>query len=199
MSDEKERRARDDVSKLSILLFLRISIHFMLKSYAFPICDHLRNLRQVFIFQSWSMTRCPDYPMGAPYPPASTQFHPDSPNTPRNRQRVTTPKCRNPASAGFKSSTWHRYSCLCLFLDRRRPRLRKHRACPELAERPSTAQTKYESILALLLFTTTEKSATLCLTRDETENRRLSRVRITALGWYLAATIELMIPIAIVS
>ena len=34
-------------------------------------------------------------------------------------------KCKNPASAGFKIFMWHRHSCLCLFLDRRRPRLYK--------------------------------------------------------------------------
>jgi hypothetical protein len=38
----------------------------------------------------------PNHP--TPYPPASTQFHPRSPKAPKDRQRVTTYKWKNPAS-----------------------------------------------------------------------------------------------------
>ena len=67
----------------SFHLLLWISIHFMLKSGAFPICDHLRNLRQVFIFQSRSMSRCSDSPMGVPLPPVSSHCVPRCPTLSR--------------------------------------------------------------------------------------------------------------------
>src|SRR3954454_4083301 len=56
-------------------------------------------------------------PPPPPAPPASTQFHPRSPNTPKDRQRVAAPKRQNPASQpGSKIKN--------LLVDRRRPRLR---------------------------------------------------------------------------
>jgi hypothetical protein len=66
------------------------------------------------------ITQLPNYPFTKfrftpPLPPMYTHFHPRSPNPPKHRQRVATPKYKNPASSrGSKNQ----------IMDRRRPRLR---------------------------------------------------------------------------
>jgi hypothetical protein len=78
-------------------------------------------------------------PYPRPLPPMYTQFHPRLPDPPKNRQRVTAPKWKNPASS-------------------------RESFCFSNYQVPNTNyRTIYESTLTPFLPAATKKSATLCL------------------------------------